>query len=66
MNRFIAYIESSYEELVNKVTWPSWKELSESAVVVSVASLIIALMILAMDQVSRLVLRDIIYNTILG
>ena len=49
-----------------KVTWPSWKELSASAVVVSIASLLIALMILGMDQVSSLILRQGIYPLILG
>ncbi len=45
----MSYIKDSYQELVEKVTWPSWKELQSSAVVVMVASLIFALVILAMD-----------------
>lgn len=43
-------VQESYNELVHKVSWPSWKELQTSALVVAVASLIIALMIWAMDQ----------------
>jgi preprotein translocase subunit SecE len=43
------YIEEAYEELVNKVTWPTWKELQSSALVVMVASFIIALVIFVMD-----------------
>ncbi|MDT8394500.1 MAG: preprotein translocase subunit SecE [Bacteroidales bacterium] len=44
-----AYIEDSYDELINKVSWPSWSELQNSAIVVSIASLIIALVVYLMD-----------------
>lgn len=43
------YIIDSYEELVHKVSWPSWSELQNSAIVVSIASLIIAFVIYLMD-----------------
>ena len=46
------YIKESYNELLTKVTWPTWSELLESARVVIVASVIIALIIKAMDVVS--------------
>ena len=45
-----SYIKSSYEELVNKVKWPSWTELQSSSIVVAIASIIIALIIYLMDQ----------------
>ncbi|MDG1283038.1 MAG: preprotein translocase subunit SecE [Flavobacteriales bacterium] len=45
-----SYIKSSYDELINKVSWPSWSDLQSSSIVVAVASLIIALIIYAMDQ----------------
>jgi preprotein translocase subunit SecE len=45
-----SYIKSSYEELVNKVSWPTWSELQSSSIVVAIASLIIALVIYLMDQ----------------
>ena len=44
------YIEEAFNELVNKVTWPSWPELQNSAVVVMVASLIIGFAIYIMDS----------------
>jgi preprotein translocase subunit SecE len=44
-----AYIEDSYDELVHKVSWPSWNELQSSAIVVSIASLIIAFVVYLMD-----------------
>tara|TARA_B100000214_G_scaffold101963_1_gene71222 strand:- start:780 stop:971 length:192 start_codon:yes stop_codon:yes gene_type:complete len=45
-----SYIKSSYDELLNKVSWPSWSELQNSSVVVAIASIIIALIIYLMDQ----------------
>ena len=46
----IKYIKESYNELVNKVTWPSLEQLIGSTKVVLVASVIFALVVLAMDQ----------------
>ncbi len=43
------YLKEAYNELVHKVTWPTWKELQNSAIVVMIASLLIAVVILAMD-----------------
>ena len=51
-----AYIKESYDELMHKVSWPSWSELQGSAIVVSVASLIIALVVFMMDEVFRNIL----------
>ncbi len=42
-------IKASYDELVNKVSWPTWTELTNSAVVVLIASVIIALVVAIMD-----------------
>ena len=50
MSKKESYIRSSYEELVNKVSWPTWSELQSSSIVVAIASLIIALIIYLMDQ----------------
>ena len=49
MRKIKEYFKEVYNELVHKVTWPSWSELQNSMVVVMVASLIIALVIYAMD-----------------
>jgi preprotein translocase subunit SecE len=45
------YVEESYNELVHKVSWPTWKDLQSSAIVVLVASVIIALLVFVMDYV---------------
>jgi len=52
------YIKESYIELTQKVTWPTWKELQSSAILVLVASLIIAMIILVMDQTISYVLKQ--------
>jgi preprotein translocase subunit SecE len=53
MKRIIAYFQDSYNELVHKVTWPSWKELQGSAILVMVSSLFIALVVAFMDFVFK-------------
>jgi preprotein translocase subunit SecE len=53
MLRIKAYFEESYNELVNKVTWPTWKELQSSGIVVMVASFMIAIVIALMDYSFR-------------
>ncbi len=55
-NKVVTYIEESYDELMHKVSWPTWTELQGSAIVVSVASLIIAIIVFAMDEVFKNVL----------
>ena len=52
-----SYIKSSYDELVNKVSWPSWSELQSSTIVVAIATIIIALIIYIMDSIFSNVLN---------
>ncbi len=47
------YIKESYNELVNKVTWPTWANLQGSTIVVIVASLLLSLIIFLMDSISN-------------
>ena len=51
MAGMVTYIKESYEELTERVTWPTWKELQSSAVIVFIATIIISLIIFAMDFV---------------
>ncbi len=55
------YFTESYIELVQKVSWPSWSELRSSAIVVLVASLIIALLVFGIDVSFRFVMK-VIYS----
>ncbi|ADY52819.1 preprotein translocase, SecE subunit [Pseudopedobacter saltans DSM 12145] len=50
MANFAEYIKESFTELKEKVTWPTWSELQNSAVITLVAALIIALIVFAMDE----------------
>ena len=59
MKRIINYLKESYNELVHKVTWPTWKDLQSSAIVVMVASLIFALIVFAMDISFQTILEGI-------
>lgn len=49
MNKITAYFEEAYDELVHKVTWPTWGELQDSAVVVLITAVIISVVILGID-----------------
>jgi preprotein translocase subunit SecE len=53
MDKITLYIKESYDELINKVSWPDWANLQSSTVVVIIASLLIALIIFIMDLLSK-------------
>ena len=57
MTKVIRYIKESADDLINKVTWPTWKELQSSSIVVAIASLIIALIVYLMDLSFRNVME---------
>jgi len=44
------YFRETRDELLNKVSWPSWNELTESTWIVLIASVLFALVIWLMDQ----------------
>ena len=43
------YLQETYYELVNQVSWPTRQELKNSAVIVMVATFLIALVVFGMD-----------------
>jgi len=57
MSSVAQYVKESYVEMTEKVTWPTWRELQNSAILVLVAAIIIALVIFGMDQIIGYVLR---------
>ncbi|MDR1652815.1 MAG: preprotein translocase subunit SecE [Prevotellaceae bacterium] len=57
--KVINYIKESYNELVNKVSWPSMPELTNSAVVVLIASVIIAIIVWLMDKSFETIMKFI-------
>ena len=59
--KLFLYIEDAYRELVEKVTWPTWKELQTSSIIVMGSSLIIAAIIALMDGAFKNIM-EFIYN----
>ena len=46
-----SYIKESADELLHKVSWPSWSDLQSSGIVVAVATIIISAIIYFMDTI---------------
>ncbi|MFZ4725675.1 MAG: preprotein translocase subunit SecE [Paludibacter sp.] len=57
--KIINYIKESYTELVQKVSWPTRQELTNSAVVVLIASIILALIVWLMDSGFEFIMKNI-------
>jgi preprotein translocase subunit SecE len=66
MANIIKYIEESYEELVHKVTWPTWSELQSTSIVVLVASILFSLAIFVMDYVFGINAPGSMWRGVLG
>ena len=61
MKKVVAYIKETYDELVHKVSWPTYSELSSNAVAVLYASLIIAVLVFLMDLCFQNFMEKLIY-----
>ena len=61
--KFVNYVKASYKELVKKVTWTPFKELQSLAITVMGASLIFAVVILAMDLAFENIM-ELVYRTL--
>ncbi len=51
MRKFINYLKESFVELTKKTTWPSWDKLQNSALLVMVATVILAAALWIIDFV---------------
>ena len=51
MKRAREYVLDCYNELMHKVSWPTWNELQDSAIVVLVATLIFGFVVFTIDFV---------------
>jgi preprotein translocase subunit SecE len=56
MSKFGSYIQEAYDELVHKVSWPNWKELQQTTVIVLVGLAIITFMMMIMNFASEKVI----------
>ena len=61
MSKIGGYIKESYNELMDKVSWPTWSELQSSSIVVAIATVIIALIIYFMDSIFSSLMK-IVYS----
>jgi preprotein translocase subunit SecE len=64
MEKIRMYFVEAYDELVHKVTWPTWAELQQSAIVVLIAAIIMSLFIVAMDLASKYAIQEGLYKLI--
>ena len=49
MRRFINFCKESFEELTKKTTWPNWAKLQSSALLVILATVILAAILWVVD-----------------
>jgi len=66
MSEKSGYIKEVVDELKNKVSWPTWQELQTSSIIVLVTSVIIALLVFAMDYITGINGETSIWKGILG
>lgn len=52
MSKVGSYIQEAYDELLHKVTWPSWEELQQTTVIVLVALALVTTVVFGMDFIS--------------
>jgi preprotein translocase subunit SecE len=57
MSKFGSYIQESYDELVHKVSWPSWNELQQTTLIVLASLAIVTALIFGMDAASEAVMK---------
>ena len=60
--KLVNYCKACYDELAHKTTWPKYAELNHSAVIVLSASLVIAVVVFAMDSVFSFVMSVVYPN----
>ena len=53
MNKFTVFVKESYTEMVEKVSWPKWDQLTQSTMIVLGATIIITLLVKVMDLVAN-------------
>jgi preprotein translocase subunit SecE len=61
IKRVVKYCKESSDELLHKVSWPTRRELTNSAIVVLEASLLIALVVFVMDKCFQTFMENIVY-----
>jgi preprotein translocase subunit SecE len=58
MTKLFNYFEQAYDELIHKVTWPTWQELQQSTIITLVSVLFLTLIVFVMDGSSEVVFEN--------
>jgi preprotein translocase subunit SecE len=66
MNKFVEYIKNSFDELKNKVTWPTFSQLQNFTSIVIFSLFLITIVILVMDKISEFGILELIYGSLLS
>ncbi len=53
MNKFSVFVKESYIEMMEKVSWPKWEQLTQSTMIVLGATLFITGLVWIMDLVAN-------------
>ena len=53
MNKLSVFIQDSYKEMVDKVSWPTWDQLQQSTMIVLGATIMITAVVALMDFVAN-------------
>jgi preprotein translocase subunit SecE len=59
MSKIGSYVQEAYDELLHKVSWPTWEELQQTTIIVLIALGLVTAVIFGMDFVSKNVLEFI-------
>jgi preprotein translocase subunit SecE len=65
MSKIGNYVQEAYDELLHKVSWPSWEELQQTTIIVLAALALVTVCIFGMDFASENVLK-FVYKIIGG
>ncbi len=53
MNKFTVFLKESYQELVERVSWPKWEQLQQSTMIVLGATLFITAIVALLDFIAN-------------
>lgn len=59
MSKIGNYVQEAYDELLHKVSWPTWEELQQTTIIVLVALALVTAVVFGMDLVAENVLTFI-------
>jgi len=53
MNKFTVFVKESYTEMMEKVSWPKWDQLTQSTMIVLGATIFITALVWVMDVIAN-------------